>query len=188
MSDAADDAEVAEHEDRELTVLVPALQPATPKASTLEQQIVAPPQLSSAGGAARQTAHRKWQVPQHLAMETFLSFGDLPVLPRSAGTTLFSCGDCSRESSRVGSLTRLVARTAPPTRSSSRRTARAFCRRSRHCRCGVRFGPARARQSTGRRHPIASALAAASVSASRAAAKAPSAFTTANFATRSRPP
>ena len=75
MGDAADDAEVAEHEDRELTVLVPALQPATPKASTLEQQIVAPPQLSSAGGAARQTARRKWQVPQHLAMETFLSFG-----------------------------------------------------------------------------------------------------------------
>ena len=26
-----------------------------------------------------------------------LSFGDLPVLPRSAGTTLFSCGESSRE-------------------------------------------------------------------------------------------
>ena len=82
MGDAADDAEVAEHEDRELTVLVPALQPATPKASTLEQQIVAPPQLSSAGGAARQTAHRKWQVPQHLALENFLSFGGPPEISR----------------------------------------------------------------------------------------------------------
>jgi hypothetical protein len=107
---------------------------------------------------------------------------------RSAGTTSCWCGVCSSRSSRVGSLTRPVAGTAPPIRSSSRRTVRDFCKRSRHCRCGVRSGSARARQSTGRRHPTASALAAASLSASRAAARALSHFTTANFATRSQPP
>jgi hypothetical protein len=80
MGDAGAGEDASEHEDRELSVLVPVLRPATPTASTLEQQIVAPPQLSSAGGVARQIAPRVWHVPQHLAMENFLCFqGPAPI-------------------------------------------------------------------------------------------------------------
>ena len=70
MADAAN-ADADEVEDNSnLTVRMPALQPASPQRhQDWSSRSVAPPQLSSAGGAARQISPRVWHVPQHLAME-----------------------------------------------------------------------------------------------------------------------
>jgi hypothetical protein len=65
------------------TISMPAAVVAQPQTtSSLMEEVAAPSQLASAGGSARQITPRTWNVPQHLALETFLYSSGPPEISR----------------------------------------------------------------------------------------------------------
>jgi hypothetical protein len=65
------------------TISMPAAVVAQPQTtSSLMEEVAAPSQLASAGGSGRQITPRTWNVPQHLALETFLYSSGPPEISR----------------------------------------------------------------------------------------------------------
>ena len=65
------------------TTTIPALRPNVAEVqSSMQQPVVAPAVQASAGSTARQLAPRSWQVPHHLALETFICSSGPPEIYR----------------------------------------------------------------------------------------------------------
>ena len=65
------------------TTTIPALRPNVAEVqSSMQQPVVAPAVQASAGSTARQLAPRSWQVPHHLALETFICSSGPPEISR----------------------------------------------------------------------------------------------------------